>query len=103
MQNPQGVKQSLVRSCLKTFQTFMTWIPFAYIFDTELIPLILNHFIVPSSTRIEGIKTFGEIAALFTPQDTDSKILTNNQVNPADQPENRPNLEKLCLYFCLFI
>lgn len=39
--NPQAVKGSLVRSCLKTFQTFLTWIPFAYIFDTELLPLIL--------------------------------------------------------------
>jgi hypothetical protein len=29
-----------------------------------LIPLILNNFVVPSSTRIEGIKCFGEIAAL---------------------------------------
>jgi exportin-1 len=77
MQNPQGVKQSLVRSCLKTFQTFMTWIPFAYIFDTELIPLILNYFIVPNSSRIEAIKCFGEIAALFTPADTEGKILTN--------------------------
>lgn len=23
--------------------------------------------------------------------------------NPADLPENRPNLEKLCLYYCVFI
>lgn len=94
----------MVRSCLKTFQTFLTWIPFAYIFETELIPLILQNFLVPNSTRIEAIKCFGEISALFTPNESENKVLTNaTQQNPADLPENRPNLEKLCLYFCVYI
>jgi hypothetical protein len=89
---------------LSTFQTFLTWIPFAYIFETELIPLILQNFLVPPSSRIEAIKCFGEIAALFTPVESESKILTNTPLqNPAELAENRPNLEKLCLYFCVYI
>ena len=41
-----------MRACLKTFQTFLTWIPFPYIFDTELINLILNYFLAPTTSRI---------------------------------------------------
>jgi len=63
------IKPSLVRACLKTFQTFLTWIPFPYIFDTELINLILNYFLAPATSRIEAIKCFGEIAALLCPTD----------------------------------
>jgi hypothetical protein len=39
------------------------------------------------------------------PPDNDGKILTNAQVavKPSDDPENRPIIEKLCLYFCIFI
>ncbi len=77
--NPQMIKPTLVRACLRTFQTFLTWIPFAYIFDTQLIPLILNSFVVPNSSRIEAIKCFGEIAALMCPPETEGKILTNAQ------------------------
>jgi hypothetical protein len=98
------IKPSLVRACLRTFQTFLTWIPFEYIFDTELIPLILNNFLVPNTSRIEAIKCFGEIAALLVPAESDGKVLTaKSGSNPADNPENRPNLEKLCLFFCVFI
>jgi hypothetical protein len=94
----------LVRACLKTFQTFLTWIPFGYIFDTELIPLILNNFLTPNTSRIEAIKCFGEIAALLAPQESDGKTLNNNPLsNPSLDPANRPNQEKLCLHFCNFI
>jgi hypothetical protein len=82
----------------------MTWIPFAYIFDTELIPLILNHFLVPNTSRIEAIKCFGEIAALLGPSESEGKtVLSAAPANPAESAEKRPNQEKLCLYFCIFI
>ncbi len=88
------IKPSLVRACLKTFQTFLSWIPFPYIFDTELIPLVLNHFLVPNTSRIEAIKCFGEIAALLAPPDTNSseasKLLPGGAPTQ-DTPENRPN------------
>jgi hypothetical protein len=61
--------------------------------------------VVPNSSRIEAIKCFGEIAALMCPPDGEGKILTNasESVKPGDNPENRPIIEKLCLYFCIFI
>lgn len=65
--------------------------------------MILNNFIVPNTSRIEAIKCFGEIAALLCPPEADGKILTNTKANPSLDPENRPNQEKLCLYFCIFI
>lgn len=46
--NPQNIKPSLVKSCLKTFQAFLSWIPLAYIFETELVPLIINNFLIPN-------------------------------------------------------
>ena len=39
------------------------------------------------------------------PPENDGKILMNAQQaqKPSDNPENRPIIEKLCLYFCIFI
>ena len=88
-QNSQVIKGSLVRQCLKTLQAFLSWIPFGYIFETNLFELILNNFIVPSQTRIEAIKCFTEIASLDL-----------SDLNPLEQ---RALKEKICLYFCVFI
>lgn len=51
--------------------------------------MILNNFLVPTSSRIEAIKCFGEIASL--------------NFDESDPAEQRAVKEKLCLYFCLFI
>lgn len=82
----------------------MSWIPFPYIFDTELITLILNYFLAPTTSRIEAIKCFGEIAALLCPADQEQTGKLSNVALPApSDPANRPNQEKLCLHFCTFI
>jgi len=52
----------------------LTWIPFPYIFETDIIPMILNNFLVPSNTRIEAIKFFGEIASLKIAEATQKLI-----------------------------
>ena len=36
-----GLSVSLIRSCLKSLKTFMSWIPLGYIFETPLITAIL--------------------------------------------------------------
>jgi exportin-1 len=54
-----------------------------------LIPLILNHFLVPTTSRIEAIRCFTEIASL--------------QLEDSDELEKRAIKEKICMYFCLFI
>lgn len=55
---------SLIKSCLKTLQSYLSWITLDYIFDTDLIPNLLTKFIGPINTRIEAIKCFTEIASL---------------------------------------
>jgi exportin-1 len=67
----------------------MSWIPFAYIFDTDLIPIIINNFLAPSTSRNEAIRCFTEIASL--------------NLDDADESEKRSCKEKICLYFCMFI
>lgn len=64
--------------------------------------MILNNFLVPNTSRIEAIKCFGEISALLCPSDTDNKTLTNISAENSSA-ENRPNQDKLCLYFCIFV
>lgn len=87
--NPQSIKPTLVRSCLKTFQAFLSWIPLAYIFDTELVPLIINNFLTPTQTRIEAIRCITEIASL--------------SFEDCEEGERRSCKERNCLYYCHFI
>ena len=90
-QNPPiHTPNALIKSCLRTLQAYLSWIPLPYIFDTELINALLTHFIVPISSRIEAIKCFTEIASL-TFSEVDDPNVKNGY------------LEKLCYYYCLFI
>lgn len=43
----QDAQASLVKSCLKTLQTYLSWIPLNFIFRTDLIENLFNYFIVP--------------------------------------------------------
>jgi hypothetical protein len=75
---------------LKTLQAFFFWIPLPYIFDTEIIELIINNFIEPPNSRIEAIKCITEISSLDF-KDMDDPALV------------RRCKEKLCYYYCLLI
>lgn len=87
--NPQAIKQTLIRQCLKTLQTFLSWIPLGYVFQTDLVEKVLRNLIAPPSTRIEAIKLFTEIS----------------QVSLKDEEEAYQNMykEKTCMFYCLFI
>lgn len=85
----QTIKPSLVRACLKTFQAFMSWIPLAYIFETNLVEMIINNFLAPSTSRNEAIRCFTEIASL--------------SLDDSDEAEKRACKEKTCLFFCYFV
>jgi len=90
-QNPSiPTPPSLIKTCLRTLQAYLSWIPLPYIFDTELIRALLTHFIVPIHSRIEAIKCFTEIASL-TFDEVEDPVVKNGY------------LEKLCYYYCLFI
>jgi len=89
VENPSSVKPSLSRSCLKTLQSFITWIPIGYIYQTQLIEIIINHFVVPNQTRVEAIKCFTEIASL--------------DIKELEEGTKRTIQERLSMYFCFFI
>lgn len=89
IKNPVGVKQTLIRECLKTLQVFLSWIPTGYIFQTDLIESILRHLIQPASTRLEAIKLFTEVSQVDLSQEEE-----------AYQTGYR---EKTCLFYCIFV
>lgn len=38
------LNKALVKKCLKTFASFLGWIPLGYIFETDIIEKLLEHF-----------------------------------------------------------
>ena len=46
-----GLSTSLIRSCLRSLKTFMSWIPLGYIFETPLITAILEYYLKPVQFR----------------------------------------------------
>ena len=71
LKNSDGVSESLIKACLKTLQAFLSWIPLQFIFDTELMEILIKTYIQPAQTRIEAIKCFTEISSLTFKEITD--------------------------------
>lgn len=63
---PGSVRPSLLKTTLTTMANFMEWIPLGYVFETDLIQLLLVHFWDPVDYRIECVKCLNEIACLHT-------------------------------------
>ena len=78
-----------MKSCLRTLQAYLSWIPLDFIFKTDLIENLLKYFIVPYQSRNEAIKCFTEIANLEF-----------SDLEPQEASQCR---EKLCLYYCAFV
>ncbi len=72
IENPDKVKKALIKSCLKTFASFLSWIPYGYIFETNIIELLLNHFFCNPSFRNDTLPCLVEIASLKI-EDTEEK------------------------------
>ncbi|CAD7955742.1 unnamed protein product [Amoebophrya sp. A120] len=68
-QAPGTIKPSLVKTTLQTLSKFLSWIPLGYVFETDLIPILFNHFWDPIEFRMECILCLNEIAIL-TPEST---------------------------------
>eukprot|EP00392_Amoebophrya_sp_AT5.2_P010514 g10578.t1 len=65
VQQPRGtVRPQLVQTTLITLSKFLNWIPFGYVFETELIPILFNHFWDPPDFRIECVMCLNEISCL---------------------------------------
>jgi hypothetical protein len=78
-----------VKSCLRTLNAFLSWIPLHFIFATDLIDNLITHFIVPIQSRNEAIKCFTEVASL-----------TFTELSDDDAQQCKL---KLCGFFCKFI
>lgn len=57
-------KRSLTWNTLSTLQRFLTWIPLGFIFETKLIPTLINKFFPDPHFRIVSLDCLTEIASL---------------------------------------
>mmetsp|Transcript_13038 Transcript_13038/g.37523 ORF Transcript_13038/g.37523 Transcript_13038/m.37523 type:complete len:1117 (-) Transcript_13038:31-3381(-) len=62
--SPGTIKTSLITTTLSTLSNFLEWIPLGYIFETDLIEMLLMQFWDPLEYRIECTKCLNEIACL---------------------------------------
>ncbi|KAJ2659669.1 Karyopherin transporter [Coemansia sp. RSA 1200] len=60
----KAVQPSLIHATLETLLRFLSWIPFGYIFETDLINNLCTRFLQPSVTRNVTIKCLTEIGGL---------------------------------------
>eukprot|EP00931_Biecheleriopsis_adriatica_P036987 TRINITY_DN21233_c2_g1_i1.p1 TRINITY_DN21233_c2_g1~~TRINITY_DN21233_c2_g1_i1.p1 ORF type:complete len:1101 (-),score=267.98 TRINITY_DN21233_c2_g1_i1:68-3370(-) len=62
--SPGSVKTSLIVTTLSTLSNFLEWIALGYVFETDLIQMLLCTFWDPLEYRIECTKCLNEIACL---------------------------------------
>ena len=63
LQSPNVVKTSLMKACLKTYHTFLSWIAVDYIFLTDMLQITLS--VLPNKLfSVLGLKCLVEIASL---------------------------------------
>ncbi|KAJ1959604.1 Karyopherin transporter, partial [Dipsacomyces acuminosporus] len=60
----KAVQPSLILATLETLLRFLSWIPFGYIFETDLISNLCTRFLQPPVTRNVTIKCLTEIGGL---------------------------------------
>lgn len=88
-QNPQGIKLSLIKSCLETLYAFLSWIPLFFIFSSNLIEIALLPLIDHNHFRNLTIKCLTEIVLIPI-------TLTNEE-------EARQSKEKILVLFSNFV
>ncbi|KAF7371257.1 hypothetical protein MSAN_00761500 [Mycena sanguinolenta] len=68
-------KSSLIKATLETLLRFLNWIPLGYIFETQVIDLLLTRFLEPVDFRNVTLKCLAEIAALEVGPEYDQKFV----------------------------
>ncbi|KAJ7777019.1 CRM1 C terminal-domain-containing protein [Mycena metata] len=68
-------KSSLIKATLETLLRFLNWIPLGYIFETQVIDLLLNRFLEQVEFRNVTLKCLAEIAALEVGPEYDQKFV----------------------------
>lgn len=59
-----SVNPCLLTVTLQCLAHFLKWIPYAYIFDTGLIDILINYFWDPTQCRVECVRCLTEITSL---------------------------------------
>eukprot|EP01071_Lankesteria_metandrocarpae_P004817 Lankesteria_metandrocarpae@DN3708_c0_g1_i2.p1 len=94
--SPASVKTSLVSTTLTCLSHFLKWMPYGFIFQTELIDILMKHFWNPQAFRIECICCLIEIVSLdlvapsaFTPVSASNEQTSTNIPSTTAQDESR--------------
>lgn len=61
-------RPSLVQATLNCLQRYLSWVPFAYVFETNLLELLVTKFLEPAETRNATIQCLTEVAQLQVPE-----------------------------------
>eukprot|EP00741_Cyanophora_paradoxa_P007524 tig00001154_g7277.t1 len=59
-----STRPSLISVTLKTLLRFLNWIPLGYIFETQMIDMLINKFLPEPAFRNDALKCLAEIGAL---------------------------------------
>ncbi|KAF8911158.1 CRM1 C terminal-domain-containing protein [Gymnopilus junonius] len=71
----EAQKVSLIKATLETLLRFLNWIPLGYIFETNIIDILLNRFLEAPEFRNITLKCIAEIAALNVGPEYDPKFV----------------------------
>ncbi|KAI0035982.1 putative CRM1-nuclear export factor, exportin [Vararia minispora EC-137] len=72
----EASKTSLVKVTLDTLLRFLNWIPLGYIFETNVVDILINRFLEVPDFRNVTLKCLGEVASLSVGPEYDPKFVT---------------------------
>ncbi|KAJ1533811.1 Karyopherin transporter [Nowakowskiella sp. JEL0078] len=83
----KGDKTGLISNTLECLENFLTWIPLGYIFETELIPVLVGKFLPVPQFRNKAIKCLTEIGGVQVGPEYDERflILFNSSISTINQ------------------
>ncbi|CAI4063272.1 hypothetical protein N7582_002365 [Saccharomyces uvarum] len=67
----QGSSTSLIVATLESLLRYLHWIPYRYIYETNILELLSTKFMTSSDTRAITLKCLTEVSNLKIPQDND--------------------------------
>ncbi|TIB03312.1 hypothetical protein E3P96_01932 [Wallemia ichthyophaga] len=71
----KAVKPSLIKATLETLLKFLNWIPLGYIFETNIIDMLISRFLEVQDFRNVTFKCLAEIGALKVTPEYDAKFV----------------------------
>lgn len=63
MKSPDQVNQTLIMACLRTLLAYIHWVPISFLYQGDLIAMLLNFFDKPTFRSI-ALSCFAEIASI---------------------------------------